>query len=311
MQTLGNERGMVLLLVLTVVALLAALLTEFAFSSLVDLRLAETFRDSNRCYYLASGGVRVGRVLLQEDRNNYDGPGEMWNLGVTNYPVGDGAVTIRFEDLGGRMDLNRLVNSVGDADDEAKNRFLRLFAELDLEDPAGLVDALIDWLDPDEDERDFGAESRYYLDLPRPYPAKNGPLDSFDELRQVRGFDDAVFERLRPFVAVLGAQLASVAPKLNVNTAETETLLAWAEGVPKEAAEAIVSHRESEPFRNSQQLKDLIGIDPYTALNRNQDISFTSDFFRIVSTAELGGGSRTVQAVVKKGGNQILYQRVD
>ena len=43
-----NQRGAVLLLVLVVVALLSALLTDWAFSTLVDLRLTETFRDSNR-----------------------------------------------------------------------------------------------------------------------------------------------------------------------------------------------------------------------------------------------------------------------
>ena len=43
-QTLSNQRGMALLLVLVVVALLSALLTELAFSTLVDLRLAETFQ---------------------------------------------------------------------------------------------------------------------------------------------------------------------------------------------------------------------------------------------------------------------------
>lgn len=311
MKPLGNERGMVLLLVLTVVTLLAALLTEFAFSSLVDLRLAETFRDSSRAYYLANGGVRVGRVLLQEDRNNYDGPGELWSLGVPGYPVGDGTVSIRIDDLGGRIDLNRLVNNVGDANDEAKNRCLRLFAELDLEDPAGLVDALIDWLDPDEEEREFGAESRHYLDLPRPYRAKNGSLDSFDELLLVRGIDAEVLNRLAPHVAVLGAQLASVEPKLNVNTASVEVLMAWDEGMTRPAAEAIRNHRESEPFRTGQQVKDLIGLDFYTALNRNQDLSFTSDFYHIFSRAEIGDGSRTVQAIVKKGGDQILYQRVD
>ena len=51
-----NQRGAVLLLVLVVVALLSALLTDWAFSTLVDLRLTETFRDSNRAYYLARGG---------------------------------------------------------------------------------------------------------------------------------------------------------------------------------------------------------------------------------------------------------------
>ncbi len=41
----GN-RGMALLLVLVIVALLTSLLTDLAFSTMVDMRLTETFRDS-------------------------------------------------------------------------------------------------------------------------------------------------------------------------------------------------------------------------------------------------------------------------
>ena len=89
--SISNQRGAVLLLVLVVVALLSALLTDWAFSTLVDLRLTETFRDSNRAYYLARGGVEVGRQLLRDDRNGYDTPGEMWGVGVPSYPVSDDA----------------------------------------------------------------------------------------------------------------------------------------------------------------------------------------------------------------------------
>ena len=56
-----KDRGMALLLVLLVVVMLTTLLTEFAFSTLVDLRLTETFRDNIRAYYLAKGGINAGR----------------------------------------------------------------------------------------------------------------------------------------------------------------------------------------------------------------------------------------------------------
>ena len=87
--TLGNERGMVLLLVLVVVALLSALLSEFAFSTLIDMRLTETFRDTTRAEYLARGGITAGRMILQIDKNDYDArndPYELWAVGVQDYP---------------------------------------------------------------------------------------------------------------------------------------------------------------------------------------------------------------------------------
>ena len=82
MSIMKNERGMVLLLVLLVVALLATVLTELSFSTLIDMRLAETFRDSTRANYLARGGLEVGKMLLQDDNNNYDATDEIWAIGV-------------------------------------------------------------------------------------------------------------------------------------------------------------------------------------------------------------------------------------
>ncbi|MGK2944706.1 MAG: hypothetical protein ACSLFC_08200, partial [Desulfuromonadales bacterium] len=104
----GN-RGMALLLVLVVVALLTSLLTDLAFSTMVDMRLTETFRDSTRAYYLAKGGINAGRMILQEDRNKYDSLDEVWSKGVINYPVGEGNVTILIEDQDGKLAINGLV----------------------------------------------------------------------------------------------------------------------------------------------------------------------------------------------------------
>ena len=304
MKPLGNERGMVLLLVLVVVALLTALLSEFSFSSLVDLRLAETFRDSSRAYYLAKGGVRAGRMLLQDDRNQYDGPDELWHQGVAGYPVGDGTVSITIEDLGGKVDLNGLVTSLGNIDPVIKDRCLRLFAALKFDDPAGMVDALIDWLDPDDNPEPLGAESNYYLGLPHPYPAKNGPLDSFDELLLVKGFDRKVVTALAPHATVYGSD------KININTASKEVLLALSSQMDDTAVKAIIAARDEEPFKTLQRLKDLPAMATlYGAIYTYIDIR--SDTYRIHSQGQVGDGTRTVVAVVRKSGDQVLYQRVN
>jgi type II secretory pathway component PulK len=49
------------------------------------------------------------------------------------------------------------------------------------------ADAILDWLDADDDERPLGAEVAYYSGLNPPYAAKNGPLETVEELLLVRG----------------------------------------------------------------------------------------------------------------------------
>lgn len=304
MKHLQQERGTVLLLVLVVVALLTALLSDFAFSTLVDLRLTESFRDRTKAYYLAKGGVRFGRMLLQEDSNNYDGRDETWAQPISGYPVGDGMVSITIEDHDGRLNLNRLVTGQGNTDVIIKDRLLRLFQNLEINEGSELTAALIDWLDPDDDPEELGAENQYYQSLPNPYQIKNGPLDELDELLRIRGFSPQLLQQLAPHVTIYGDRL------VNINTASRELLLSLAEEMEVGAAEAIISARRQAPFTAIRQLRELPELEQiYGFIFRY--VKLDSSSYRVTAWAEVGLGTSTLKADIQKDGNQILYFKVD
>jgi hypothetical protein len=50
-----------------------------------------------------------------------------------------------------------------------------------------VADAILDWLDADDEPRELGAEIDYYSGLSPAYAPKNGPLDTVEELLLVRG----------------------------------------------------------------------------------------------------------------------------
>ena len=50
-----------------------------------------------------------------------------------------------------------------------------------------IIDAILDWLDPDDIARPNGAEREYYSGLSHPYAPKNGPFESVEELLLVKG----------------------------------------------------------------------------------------------------------------------------
>lgn len=52
---------------------------------------------------------------------------------------------------------------------------------------AALADCLLDWMDGDEQVREFGAESEYYMALPTPYRSANSVPVTLQELLFVRG----------------------------------------------------------------------------------------------------------------------------
>lgn len=316
-----RERGMALLLVLLVVVLLTTLLTELAFSTLVDLRLAETFRDSTRAYYLAKGGVNAGSMLLKRDRNRHDSLDELWHQGVSDYPVGDGSVSIRIEDLGGKLAVNALVTD-NNPQSVMVDRFYRLFMALELPppaDPAELTAALIDWLDSGDDTyrqiqvdgRSIpvaGAESPYYQGLAPGYRCKNGPLHTLEELANIKGFTPDVLQRITPHLAVNGT------PKINVNTAGIEVLMALNPLLDRGMAHKIADYRAASPLDNLEPLEALLPADLFSALKSQAYLGMlgtTSDIYRIESHASVNDGRRRIAADIDKQTSQILFLKVD
>lgn len=309
---------MVLLLVLVVVALLSALLTEWAFSTHVDMRLTETFRDSTRAWYLAKGGVQAGRMILQNDTNAWDHPSELWGQGIPGYPIGEnGSVSIAIEDLEGKLNLNSLVDANGNPNTVMIRRLYRLFELLGLASPGDLTAAVVDWIDKSGDMYDqiilednsplpvTGAEDSYYQGLTPPYPAANGPLNALDELYMVRGFTPEVTDIVRPFLSVHGST------SLNLNTAGAELLQAWDRDTSLQAIEEIVNARETAPLESTEDVKDVLTLDDWTALNRNLDLTVASNTFAITALGRVGDGTRKVNAVVSGNGKDIYYMKVD
>lgn len=56
-----------------------------------------------------------------------------------------------------------------------------------------VVNAILDWIDSDEEARVGGAESIYYEGLAVPYSCRNAPLESIEELLQIQGVTPELF----------------------------------------------------------------------------------------------------------------------
>jgi len=88
------------------------------------------------------------------------------------------------------------------------NKYDPLFSQMDehgrLTTRLDVVSNVIDWWDFDDQRTQFdpvlaavtatgGEDSAYYSSLPSPYPIKNAPLDTLEELRLVRGITDDIW----------------------------------------------------------------------------------------------------------------------
>ncbi len=139
--------------------------------------------------------------------------------------------TVTATDPGSRLNLNR-----------ADAATLRLVLGND-----SLVEALLDWRDPDDVPRPLGAEADWYRREHRVRP-RNGPLASVAELRRIRGFDG---ERAGQAAAVLGVEGDGLVDLLTAPPA----VLAVLPGFPGEIAERVLRQRAAgQPVASLDEL---------------------------------------------------------
>ena len=107
----------------------------------------------------------------------------------------------------------------------AQRRFIRFLQTLPLneqdltpEEAIALTQAIIDWVDADNNVSGFGgAEQSYYSGSEVPIVVSNAPMTTISELSLIKGITPELYDKLLPYVIALPAN-GDKAAFLNVNT---------------------------------------------------------------------------------------------
>jgi general secretion pathway protein K len=287
-----RQSGVAIVLAMGVVALAAISATAMMVTQSTWSRHNELGTDHVQARALLQVGVDWTRAVLGDDRrsSSVDTLGEPWALRLPPIPVENGTLAGRIEDQQGRFNLNNLVRD-GKLNPAQLAHFQALLSILGL--PSALGDALVDWIDADDlPYSQGGAEDEFYLGLPSPHLAANQPLMDVAELALVRGFNDSVRARLRPFVAALPAFAA-----VNVNTAAPEVISAVVDGLDLDGARALVEKRERSYFRDHA---DFLSRLPSGARAANGDIGFGSDYFLVQLRVTVGDTQARSEALLAR-----------
>jgi len=203
-----SRGGFLILIVLVTIVLVS--LAAYSFTALmqVEEEAARLQIRQVQSKYLADSGVDYTRMFLANDRATIKEKGGLWDNAESfqAIPVGvdpdDPEQIGRFTIISSGMDddgnpegfrfglfdeSNKInVNTLVFADSWMEGGGHQLLMALpNMTD--SVADAILDWVDGDDEERDYGCEAGYYNGLSPPYAAKNGPLDSLDELLLIRG----------------------------------------------------------------------------------------------------------------------------
>lgn len=203
--TRPQRQGMILVVVLVVVSLLALAALTFSQLMLAERRATELMSRRLQARVLAESGVDYVRSMLMLDETSLEERGGIYNnqaelsgnLVVDDLDLRDRG---RFAVISPNLENGYYSGIRYGLEDESTKLNLNVVAELDAAEGTGreilltlpgmtdeIADAILDWIDADDDMREFGAESDQYSTLVPGYAPKNGPLDSIDELLLVSG----------------------------------------------------------------------------------------------------------------------------
>lgn len=223
-----HERGVALVTILLIVALLTVIVSRVGLSGQIWVRQV----DNGNALVQADLATRAAQAwipsILMQDDNAQDGLTDIWAQPLPPLPFGHGLLFGRIDDMQARFNLNNLVDAEGNIDAGAMLRFERLLQILELH--PGIAQAVADWIDVDGSPAGvWGAEDVYYLGLETPYLSANRQFEDTAELRLVRGIDTAAWQKLQAHVSALPGFVP-----VNVNTAGVEVLAAtiveWGSG---------------------------------------------------------------------------------
>ena len=260
-----KSSGSVLVAILAIIALLAYLVTRFVDEAVDDLKYRTLFNQSPEIRAYAYSMLELSLATIHEvaliDGGKLYAPEQGW-VDPLNYaqerPPNGYSVTIDITDESTHLPINLI-------DESTLNRILEDTFDIDFGTTRELSSTLADWIDSNENQRLNGAESEDYLDEDPPYRAANGPLQSLNELRLIKvwqdeffdehGFPNQNFEQLDEIFSV------SIKGPVNINSASSDLLLALCENQTWDP-DRIFDQLLDKPW--FEELPDFLGSDLFT-----------------------------------------------
>ncbi|MCB1665385.1 MAG: general secretion pathway protein GspK [Pseudomonadales bacterium] len=268
-----QQRGSVIIIVLWTTILLTILVTVMA--GKVQLSARTAFHNREAATDLARIDSAMNQAEMEliletmqrpidyipetDEDGNYREPRNRFNGQPLSlyYPAGDDMV-VRIYDHTGKINLNNLRAN--------EMRLLiekRLGPDADRQQVNELVEAWSDWTDLNDQPGINGAERDYYESLDPPYsPRNNSELDSVEELRLIRGYDELFKDvNLDAAFTIYGS---TQTVNLNFATREAMQLLP---GLNDELIEEIIAYRERKDFRNKPDVGSILPVENFAELS--------------------------------------------
>ncbi len=221
-----NQKGVVLILTLTIVTILVTVTFELNRQMQSSVLSAAVVRDRVLLDHMIDSAVEVAKGILIADKNDseIDSVQEDWAVPekidayLAGMPFEQGEVGLMITDELSRVQVNALVQFPDGKDyntaqrdlwlrfislmlaqqEDARQETAELFTD-ELPEPGAVINPIKDWLDDNDNDAITGldgAENEYYEDLDPPYKTRNGPIRYVEELVRTKGITPELFYTL-------------------------------------------------------------------------------------------------------------------
>ena len=247
-----NERGFALLVVLLVLALVAVVGAEFAYSMRLEASAVRAYKSGIIGTHLAETALEqaIREIVADAPLVVEDDDGLLTFYSTDRRPL-PRLRRAKAELVGGQYsyriaDEEALLNINTSAPDRVDRLLLTLGIDKEVRDT--IVDSIQDWRDPNEEHRANGAESDdYYLKLAIPYRAHNANLESITELLQIKGITPAIYNGSKDHPGLASLVTVRSTGTVNMNTAGPAVLTALGLSAA-EITEIEQSRRTNGPY---------------------------------------------------------------
>jgi general secretion pathway protein K len=223
----SSQRGVALVLVLWVSILLTVIASSFITERRAEMLIVRNSLSLARAAAAADAGVQRG--LLDAFRN--DNAPDLWRRdGQSHAWTFDGVpVRVEMRDESAKIDVNTA------SDPLLRGLFLSVGVPED--EVTKLLDAILDWRDPDTLKRPNGAEEDDYRAAGLSYRPSNSAFQAIEEIQLVLGMRPDIYRRIAPMITVFSRQTG-----VNAMFATREVLLAIP-GVTPEIVDEYIQRR--------------------------------------------------------------------
>ena len=185
------RRGVVLVLVLVIVTLLSYSVYSFTERTLLEYTAVHSSHDHIQRRELAASAVELSKVAIHDPQTTglHSGPVRLPKFSergcsaavIRRFPERGKPALFGLQDESARLNVNALPLESSDRD-HSRDRLLVLPGMT-----VQIADAILDWMDCDDEPSEFGAESSWYTSQNPPYRPRQSRFEHLRELLLVRG----------------------------------------------------------------------------------------------------------------------------